>query len=184
MLYICPAKTNIIQNMKKLLLLLAVPAVLFFVACGESKKETVSIPGMMEVDLKINGNQLSIMVPDSTNGKMEIIEQPWGATEIKVGTEFQISIEEGQGDIALMKSDIAGNDVDKFKRYLKDEPALLFWESEIVGPEFHFYMVVKPGTVSYVVQNLKQDIFTEKAAQKMIDSANSLKVKEAENTNS
>src|SRR3954471_24772243 len=112
--------------MKKILLLLATPAIIMLAACGGSKTDatTPAMPGMMEVELKINGNPLTIMVPESTKGKMEMTEQSWGATEIKVGKDFQISIEEGEGDVALMKSDIAGNDVNKFKSYLKDEPTL------------------------------------------------------------
>ena len=174
------------KQMKKLILLLAAPAILTMVSCGGSKKDdaTVSIPGMTEVNLQINGNQLSIMVPDSTKGKMELIEQSWGATEIKVGKDFQISISEGEGDIALTKSDIAGNDVNKFKRYVKEEANFLFWESEITGPEFHFYTIVKPGTVSYIVEDIKGEIFDEKAAQTMIDAAKSLKAKEAAKPNS
>lgn len=166
--------------MKKIFLLLAAPAMLFFASCGGTKtEETVTMPGMMETTINVNGNKLSIMVPDSTKGKMEVMEQSWGATEIKVGKEFQISISEGEGDIALTKSDIAGNDVNKFKRFVKDEPTLLFWESEITEPEFHFYTIVKPGAVSYVVEDIKGEIFNEKAVQAMIDASKTLKVKEA-----
>jgi len=164
--------------MKKILLLFITSAILFIASCGDSKKEeNPAIPGMMQVDIKINGNDLLIMVPDSTQGKLEIMEQSWGATEIKVGKEFQISISEGEGDIALMKSDIAGNDVNKFKRFIKDEPNLLFWESEITEPEFHFYSITKVGTVSYLVEDIKEEHFTEKGAQKMIDAAKTLKTK-------
>ena len=58
--------------MKKIILLLASPAILFLASCGGSKTEetAVAIPGMMEVELKINGNALSIMVPDSTKGNL------------------------------------------------------------------------------------------------------------------
>lgn len=171
--------------MKKLVLLLAAPAILLMVSCGGSKTEetAVSMPGMMEVNLKINGNNLSIMVPDSTKGKMEMVEQSWGATEIKVGKDFQISISEGDGDVPLMKSDIAGNDVNKFKRFLKDEPTLLFWESEITEPEFHFYSVEKVGNATYVIEDIKEEHFNEKTAQTMIDAAKTLKAKEAAKPN-
>ena len=166
--------------MKKILLLLATPAVLFFASCGSKTEETATtMPGMTEVQLKINGNNLSIMVPDSTKGKMEMVEQSWGATEIKVGKDFQISIEEGEGDVALTKSDIAGNDVNKFKRFVKDEPTLLFWESEITAPEFHFYSIVKPGTVSYIVKDIAGEMFGEPATQTMIDASKTLKAKDA-----
>jgi hypothetical protein len=172
--------------MKKIFLLLATPAILFFASCGGSKTEeaTATMPGMMETTITVNGNQLSIMVPDSTRGKLEIVEQSWGATEIKVGKEFQISVTEGEGDIALTKSDIAGNDVNKFKRFVKDEPTLLFWESQITDPEFHFYTVVKPGAISYVVEDIKGEIFSEKSTQTMIDAAKTLKAKEASKPNS
>ncbi len=165
--------------MKKLLLLLATPAVLFLASCGSKTEEATTMPGMTEVQLKINGNALSIMVPDSTKGKMEMVEQSWGATEIKVGKDFQISIEEGDGDIALAKSDIAGNDVNKFKRYVKDEPALLFWESEITAPEFHFYSIVKPATVSYIIKDIAGEMFGEAATQTMVDASKTLKAKDA-----
>jgi hypothetical protein len=171
--------------MKKVLLLLVAPAIICFTSCGAKKEETNTVmPGMMQVNLKINGNSLSVMVPDSTKGKMEMVEQSWGATEIKVGKEFQISISEGEGDIALMKSDIAGNDVNKFKRFLKDEPGLLFWESEITEPEFHFYMIEKVGTVSYLIEDIKDEHFSEKGAQTMIDAAKTLKANEAAKPNS
>lgn len=167
--------------MKKIFLLLAAPAMLFIASCGGSKTEeaTTTLPGMMETTITVNGNKLSIMVPDSTKGKLEVVEQSWGATEIKVGKEFQISVTEGEGDIALTKSDIAGNDVNKFKRFIKDEPTLVFWESEITGPECHFYTVVKVGAVSYVVEDIKGEIFGEKGAQTMIDASKTLKSKEA-----
>ena len=176
----CTKQTKSLK-MKKILLLLASPAIIFFASCGGSKTDdtAVAIPGMMEVQLKINGNALSIMVPDSTKGKLEMVEQSWGATEIKVGKDFQISIEEGEGDVALMKSDIAGNDVNKFKRYVKDEPTILLWESEITAPEFHFYAVMKPGTVSYIVKDIAGEMFGEKSAETMVEAAKTLKAKDA-----
>ncbi|MCW3086238.1 MAG: hypothetical protein JWP12_3604 [Bacteroidetes bacterium] len=170
--------------MKKLLLLLAAPALLFFAACGGTKPaDTAAMPGMTETTITVNGNQLTLMVPDSTKGKLEVVEQSWGATEVKVGKEFQISITEGEGDVALTKSDIAGNDVNKFKRFIKDEPTLLFWESEITAPECHFYTIVKPATVSYVVEDIKGEMFNEKTAQTMIDAAKTLKPKDAAKPN-
>lgn len=167
--------------MKKVLLFLATPAVLFLAGCSDSKPQDATnlIPGMMEVELKINGNPLSIMVPDSTKGKIEIADQSWGATEIKVGKSFQISIEEGEGDVASMKTDIAGNDFPKLKRFIKDEPTLLFWEAEITTPEFHFYSVIKQTTISYIVKDIAGEMFGEKAVETMIEAAKTLKAKDA-----
>lgn len=159
-----------------------IPAVMSLASCsgGKEADESAKIPGMMEVDLTPHGMPVTIMIPDSTKGKAEITEQTWGAVEIKVGKTFQVSISEGEGDVSLMKSDIAGNEINKFKRYIKDEPALLFYESEITQPEFHFYSVVKTGKTSYVVEDIKGDIFSEKDVERMIESAQSLRAKEGQ----
>ena len=166
--------------MKKALLLLALSAILINTSCEDPKKENVVTvkPGMMELSLKVNGNSLAITVPDSSIGKLEMAEQSWGATEIKVGKHFQLSISEGQGDITLKKSDISGDEVNKFKRYIKEEPNTLFWESAITEPEFHFYTVEKVGPVFYLIENIKEEHFTEKDVQQMLESAKSLKLQE------
>ena len=171
--------------MKKIILSIAVVAGLCFMGCGGSKTDetTSSIPGMMEIEISINDTPLSIMVPDSSKEKLSIVKQSWGATEIKAGTHFQISISEDQGDIALKKSDVADNDVNKFKRYIKDEPTLLSWESEITEPEFHFYTVQKIGAASYLIEDIKEEHFSEADIQQMIDAAKTLKAKEASKPN-
>jgi hypothetical protein len=175
--------------MKKVLLLLAAPAILFLAACGGSKTEDkTTIPGMMETSIKVNSNDLSIMIPDSTKGVAEIMEQPWGATEIKVGADFHISIEENEGDIALMKTDITGNEVFKLQRYLKDEPALLFWESKnenMPDARFHYYAIVKAGNLTYVVKDVERlEAYNEKAVETMVQASQTLKPKTADKPNS
>lgn len=159
---------------------MALSAILVNAGCDNSKKEEVATvkPGMMDLNLKVNGNSLTITVPDSSIARLEITEQSWGATEIKVGKHFQISISEGQGDIALKKSDISGDEINKFRRYLKEEPNTLFWESSITEPEFHFYTVEKVGPVFYLIENIKEEHFTEKDIQQMLESAKSLKLQE------
>lgn len=175
--------------MKKALLLIATPVVLFLASCGGSKSdEKTTIPGMVETVIKVNSNELYIMIPDSTKGMAEITEQPWGATEIKVGADFHISVEENEGDIALMKTDITGNEVFKLQRYLKDEPTLLFWEAKnenMPDARFHFYSIVKIANTSYVVKDVERlEAYNEKAVQSMVDASLTLKPKNAEKPNS
>ncbi len=164
--------------MKNIFSFIAVCAVLSIAGCGGAKTENVPTvkPGMMELDLKVNGNSLTITVPDSTVGKLEVVEQSWGATEIKAGKKFQIAISEGKGDITLKKSDIIADEVNKFKRYIKEEPNTLFWESAITEPEFHFYTVEKVGPVFYLIENITEDHFSEKEIQQMLDAAKSLRL--------
>ncbi len=166
--------------MKKIFLLLSVPALVLLYSCGGEKTDnTPKVAGMMDLDLSPHGVPVSIMVPDSSKGKLEVVVQSWGATEIKVGNGFQLSIADDEGDITLAKSDIAGNDVNKFKRYVLDEPTAIIWESQITEPEFHFYAIVKVGEKSYVLKDIEGDMFSEEQVKKMMDSAKGIRAKEA-----
>ncbi len=164
--------------MKKALTLLAAPALLLFASCGGPKEEVIP-PGMIKIQLVVAGDTLTMITPDSTKGGLEIVEQPWGATEVKVGKNFQVSIEPGEGDITLTKSDIVGDDVYKLQRYIIDEPTLVSWESKIgdmPNSNFHFYSIAKPGKNSFVVKDVESgESYSEKDVQTMIDAAKSLK---------
>lgn len=166
--------------MKKVLILLAAPVIICFTSCGGSKaEEEVILPGMMKAQLIVAGDTLSMVIPDSTKGKVEIVEQPWGATEIKVGNAFQISIEQGEGDVTLVKSDIAGDEVFKLQRYITDEPTLVFWEAKIAdmpNSNFHFYAVSKVNKASYVIKDIESgEAYNEAAVKAMVDAAKTLK---------
>ena len=164
--------------MKKIISYLFILSVVTTIySCGSDKKEAVVIPGMMEVDLSSHGMPVTIIIPDSTKGQLEMITQSWGATEIKVGKEFQVSVIEDKGDIELAKSDIKGNDVNKFKRFLTEEPNIIVYESEITQPEFHMYAIIKVGNTSYVVEDIKGEIFSEASIKAMLESAKSIKEK-------
>jgi hypothetical protein len=172
--------------MKKFIIALAAPIILFCAGCGHSSDEGESTENLNEIKIVILGDSLSIMVPDTITGQKEIKEQAWGAIEIKIGTKFQISIEQNEGDIELQKSDIEGNDVYKFQRYIKNEQALLFWESKIPEMEqsnFHFYTIRKAGNNTYLIKDIDSgDTYSENDVQVMIDAAERLKVKEPATT--
>ena len=170
--------------MKKLLFLLMIPFAVAVVSCGGEKKEdTPKIPGMMEVDLTPHGFPISIMIPDSTKGIANIEAKSWGGVEIIVGKTFQIMIKEEAGDVDLRKSDIKANEVSQLKRYIKEEPTLLFYETAIPGAEqseYHFYSVVKAGDRTFVVEDIPGEVFGEKDVERMIESSKSIKLKETQ----
>jgi hypothetical protein len=159
-------------------LLVSIFAILLVAGCKNTKTESVDavISGMMPLAITINDNDLSIMVPDSTNGKIEIVEQSWGATEIKIGKSFQIAISEGLGDVTLKKSDVKADEVNKLKRFVKDDPSTLFWESAITEPEYHFYTVEKVGELSYIIEDIRELNFNEEEIQTMINAAKTIKL--------
>ncbi len=172
--------------MKKFLIAFAAPMLFFAAGCGHSSGNGESTENLNEIKIVILGDSLSIMVPDTITGQKEIKEQAWGATEIKIGTKFQVSIEQNEGDMELQKSDIEGNDVYKFQRYVKSEPTLLFWESKIPEMEqsnFHFYMIHKVGNTTYLIKDIDSgDAYSENDVQVMIDAAGRLKGKEPATT--
>ncbi len=163
--------------MKKLITLLsAFTLSLAIVSCGgKDTKQNIEAPaGMVALDLSKYGKPFSVFVPDTVASKLEVVEQTWGALEIKVGKAFQLSITEDPGDIELRKSDIKSNDVNIFKSFVIDEPLTIMWESEITKPEYHFYSIQKIGANTYVFEDIVPADGTplsKEAVQKMLDSA-------------
>jgi hypothetical protein len=168
--------------MKKLLVIIS--AITLFTSlqsCGGKKEEPAKVEapaGMIVMDLSKYGKPFTIFVPDSSAGKIEIVEQTWGALEIKSGKNFQLSITEDPGDMELRKKDIQGDEINKFKSFIVDEPTTIMWESEITKPEFHFYTIQKIGNATYVFEDIKSsdaEPFGKEAAQRMLDAAKGIK---------
>src|ERR1700741_1278719 len=169
----------------KLIFAMIVFATLVVSGCGGKKAEEESLtppPGMRYLDISSTGMNLNVLIPDDKAGVLDTVMQSWGGYEIKVGKEFQVSIEEGAGDVEMVKSDNAGNDVNKLKRYLVEEPTTLVWESGVADlSEFHFYCVLKVGARSYVIQDIKGEPFSQKAIESMLEAAKQIKeIKKAE----
>ena len=77
------------------------------VSCGGKKAEQepiVAPEGMNVLDLSKYGKPFAIFVPDTTAAKLQITEQSSGALDIKVGTNFAITINEQAADIELKKT--------------------------------------------------------------------------------
>ena len=168
--------------MKKALILFAAPVILFIASCGGPKvEEEVILPGMMKVEFSVAGDVLSMIIPDSTKGKLDIVEQSWGATEIKIGSHFQISVEQLEGDVPLVKSDIDGDDVFELQQYIIDKPSIIFWEAKIPimpSSNFHFYSVSQVANKSYIMKDIECGLaYTEAEVQTMVDASKTLKIK-------
>jgi hypothetical protein len=149
-------------------------------ACGGKKKEEaiVAPQGMNVLDLNKYGKPFAIFVPDTTAAKLVVTEQSSGALDIKVGATFAITINEQAADIELKKTDIKGDEVNKFKSFITEEPTAIFWESEITKPEFHFLINHKIQNKDYSIEDLKStemEPLSKEATQKMFDSAKGIK---------
>ena len=155
-------------------------SMLFLAACGGTKQETeiIAPEGMHTLNLSKYGKPFAIFVPDTVTNKLHVTEQTNGALEIRVGSIFALSINEQAADIDLRKLDIKEDELNKFKRYLVEEPSALFWESEIVHPEFHFLINQKIGSNDYSFEDIHDtelNAFSKEAVQKMFDSSKNIK---------
>ena len=171
--------------MKKIFLLALGISLLSLAGCSGGKTDdntNANVPqGMVAVDLSDQGLAALVNAPDSTVAPLEVTANAQGGADVKVGKNFQMSISEGAGDIALKKNDITHDDIRKFIKYVVEEPNALVWEWQIDGmePEFHFYAIVKDGEKTFEARDVEGEIFNEKAATQMLDAARSIRVKPA-----
>ncbi len=168
--------------MKKLFLSIALFSSLFMASCGGDKKEgettegaaTVADLAAGEYDLTAGGLPFVIKAPNDP----AITSPVAGSYELKCSELFQMQINEGAGDLELVKSDIKTNEVFKFKRFIAEEANGVFYESEFQGkPSFHFFVVQKTGSSVYEIQDNKAKQFSEEDTKTMFESAKSIKAK-------
>lgn len=169
--------------MKKLLYLFLFTFILFTGCSGgkDDNDENGAGQGMMELDLSQYGMNLSLFVPDSTVGTLEVTAQSYGDVEIRVGNFFMLKIAPG-GDLALKKTDLEGDLLFK-TTIVKEEPNLIIYKSDLPDGSnsfHHFYMIVNAGGANYEVRDIDDsgEAFTEAIINKMVESAQTLKVKE------
>ena len=169
--------------MKKIFSILTIITIITLFGCGDKKGGTTdeSVPaGMVAVDLSKYGKNIIINVPDSTTGPLSI-QDMGGAVRIVVGKNFQIDIKEGEGNLDMKKNeDIKKNDVYKFDQFTLDEPnAIIYsWHMESGTPEFRFFSFIKIGEVTYEVEDVAGEVFTDGACKKMLESAKSIRAAE------
>ena len=174
--------------MKKVFLVVAITFLIAFTGYGskeEAKVENVVPAGWVEIDLAqpntTYGLSLFINVPDeaTAQGIPEIIESPMGGTQLRVGKDFNIEILPGDGNMAAKKEEIAGDMVFK-STYIIDEPDFILYKSEIEDAgikQHHFYGIMKVGTGTYEIEDIKGEDYTEAGVKKMMEAAKSLRAK-------
>lgn len=161
------------KRLTQIILVASVTTIL--ISCsGKPKNEVIAPQGMNTLDLSRFGKPFSIFVPDTTAAKLEVLEQSNGSLDIKVGKNFAISINEQPADIELRKTDIKGDEVNKLKSFIIEEPSAIIWESEITEPEVHFIVNKKIGNSEYSFEDVRDPeakSFGREAIQKMFDSS-------------
>ncbi|MDQ3192849.1 MAG: hypothetical protein M3Q58_14735 [Bacteroidota bacterium] len=175
--------------MTNYLKILILPVLLIFAGCNGEENTTnteAEIPaGWLQLDLEQPGMHyglpMVINIPDESiaKGKSEIMEGPFGGTQILAGSDFNLEIMAAPLSMAEKKEEIERSPIFKIT-YITDEPDMIFYKSEIQDTEiaqYHFYLVKEIGKGTYGIENVKEEEYSETGIQRMIDAAKSLKLK-------
>lgn len=169
---------HLVSASKTIVVCFAIASSVFaFQSCSGNKEEMKAPEGMQVLNLNRYGKPFSIFVPDTTKVHLVITEQSSGALEIKAGNNFGISINEQHADLELLRNDLKADDVNKLKAMIVDEPEAIMWESEIVQPEFHFFINKKINNAEYSFEDIKSteaEPFKKEATQRMFDACKNI----------
>ena len=168
---------------------LSLALVALVTSCGGKKQNEnealVAPQGLRYFDISKTGMNAFVLIPDSSFGILDTVMQSSGEYLVKVGKDYQVAIVETAGDLNQKKADVAGDDVNKLKKYIVDEATTLMWESGIGDlSEFHFYHIAKLGNRTYVFEDIKGESFSQQAIQKMLDACKQVKEKKVAEKNS
>jgi len=178
--------------MKKFSLLLLTPAILlFFTHCGgpdntkqsdTENTEVEAIPiGTVPIDLSSYGYPLTMYVPypdeSMPEATVDVLES--GALEIRAGDDYQVLLNNSEGDLAAQKEHILGDDVYE-STFLVDEKDAIYYTSTIKGfgldTTYHFFMIIRNGDKAYEVADIKSEQFDQWAGDQMYELVSATKI--------
>ena len=159
---------------------------LFIFGCGEkgnsdsASEETnqaADYEQMREIDLKENGLEASIYVPDERKGKLMVESTAWGSTIIQVGERFQIEVVPFGLAVEEKKIELDGDLVYEVE-YLEETENLIKYSRTIrdsdQDAEYHFFMNKEINGELIEIKSSKDQSFSAKDVDLMIESAQSL----------
>jgi hypothetical protein len=150
-----------------------------FLALGSctstEKKEEVSGDGLFAISLSRFGKPFTLRVPDTTMAQLHIGERSDGSLNVRSGPAFGVRIYEEEADLGLKRVDLHGDEVNRFKSFIVDEPDAIVWESAITEPQFHFIVNKKIGDREYSFQDDPDFTFGANAIKTMYASAKEAK---------
>ncbi len=170
--------------MKKLAILFSILTLLVFIACGddtpqETTEEVVELKGFEELNLTEYGFNLTVMVPEAeNNGEAQVVLTERGALEIVVGSDFGIEIMYGEGDLALLKSDL-NDDLVFVSSIIAEDSTSIIYSQDIpesgVKTQHHFFYKAVIGTDIYEVRDIMESDYGSGMIEKMLGAAKTLR---------
>lgn len=180
--------------MKKIQLIAALAISASVIACGGEAKSTDSTTetsetskpatssvdkykGMELVDLSEFGVFASLQIPNGEKGPVKIQNSATESVEILSGANYGIEVIPFGVSVAEKKEEL-DNDLVYTIEYIENTPEKIVYKKTIkdsdVEAEFHFYLTKEIDGETYSIKSLNK-VFREKAVEKMIVSAESLR---------
>lgn len=175
-----------IHSVKILHILFLISGLLLF-SCGDDKTTSNNdqtgdslLPHHMIVDLSPYGFLATIQIPDTTIGLPELNETNWGALEIRVGRNYGISIQSGEGNMELLKKDLK-EDLVFTNEIIAETPNSIIYKKTIkntdIKPLYHFFYFDTIDGYIVEIKSLELEEYTLKDVEKMLESAKTLREK-------
>lgn len=176
---------NYLIMYKKLFLLSVFFAALSLSSCKQDKPvetdaDAPLAPGMIRLNLLSYGIPATIDIPDTTE-RMHMIEQlPSGDLHIQVQKWFNLTVNVSGMDMDRKKKDIAGNDVDKFVSWVKQDSSSIVYKCQMVNEEYHYYAIIKKDGKTFYSEDHFQGAdgnvtyFSEPQIESMLTAAKTL----------
>jgi len=170
--------------MKQLAIFFSILSVVTFTACGgdtpaETTEDPIVLKGYEELNLSEYGFNLTVMVPEAeSNGEPQVVLTERGALEILVGTDFGIEIMYGEGDLALLKSDL-NDDLVFISTIVAEDSNSIIYSQDIpesgVKTQNHFFYKAVVGRDIYEVRDIMESDYGSGMIEKMLSAAKTLK---------
>lgn len=145
-------------------------------------KEETTLKNAVDIDLSQYDLAASISIPDESKGKAEVSLTDAGSIVIKVGTNFNLDIQAYGISVAEKKDELASDLVYEIEYIEESENSILYKKSikdSDITPEYHFFLNKEIDGDIVEVKNGLEEFFSQKAVEKMMQSANSLKANNA-----
>lgn len=178
--------------LKKFTLCALVCGLVMFNSCkpkdnGDNTDEPPVADGMVRLDLSKAGIKATIDVPDTSGKQYGIESSSSGAVNVFVGNGFHLTINVSGETVAMKKSDADGDNINKPKQWVVNDSNNLLYSTQKdtnafanAKEEFHIYSIVKKGTASYYVEDIRQNtdgtdyIYSQQQAKIMLTSAKTM----------
>ena len=159
---------------KQILLLMLMMIMAAATVCGKS--EAVNSPADALIDFSSCGNEWIGIVMNAPGGAKLVTDSY--SIVVQKGESFRVEVHSGDADLAGIKKERQGNEVNRRKNFDVDQADERVYSSDTgLGEEWHFICVVNTGGLYFYCEDVKGDVYSKADIDVMFSAARSLRKK-------